>query len=197
MNYETGSLSLSLGSLPDVNSVILMTWATPITSFDDSQKAHKLQRIVNVGGMLSSITADVNGNTYTLDSKGNLVFNDNTFARLDKNLVIIDDLTTPFRLSTSVGKQKSQTFKKVLIDNDTMTLHFDDAFVKGSVTIDYELNIDGKFWGTRRVFDNAQGKLTDIAGNDYGTVDYALNLIKLKGNTQITIKTPKYEQVEI
>lgn len=197
LNYETGSLSLSLGGVPDTHSVILITWATPVTSFDDSQKAHKIQRIINVGGMVSTISADVNGNTYTLDDKGRLVFNDKTFARLDKNLVIIDDLTTPFRLSASVGKQKSQTFNKLLVDNDTMTLHFDNAFAKGSLTLDYELNIDGKFWGTRRVFDTAQGKLTDRAGNEYGRVDYALNLAKLKGNTQITIKTAKFEQVEI
>lgn len=86
------------------------------------------------------------------------------------------------------------------IHNGIKFVVYADEFESGLKLEDdegYDLRADNKTWGVMTVFDDGQGNLVNSTGKQYGTVDYSLNLAKVKGNQTITTKTPKFDKVEM
>lgn len=92
LNYVTGSLSITLGSMPDVDSTILMFWAPPAEEFDLSGETLPLRYTFNTQN------EGINRNTFVLTYDG-----DGNGTGPDGEYGIMDDGNTGLYVATHDG----------------------------------------------------------------------------------------------
>lgn len=192
INFDTGSMTLSLGALPDMGSVILINWTTPVTSFDDSANSHKMTRTLPLGGQATAVSASLDGKTYRLNARGQLFVGDDVLAEVTDGKLSIFEPSKSFDINASFGQTISQIFDAAEKVDNTLVMQTDKAFMKGSLTVHYQVLGEHK-----SVRDDGKGNLIGTDGNRYGSVDYTQQSIKLNHTQSVMTKQPKFENVEI
>lgn len=217
LSYATGTVTLTLGVMPDVGSSIMLSWATTAQYFDRSKSVPKDKFVL-------PLTADANPATLVL------TYNDGTAKRAtgqadgritgDVTGVYKDgkiwldsplDPTKTVSITYNTGDKKHQEHKAPLRDRQgKITLDLGDVpIVPNSVRLrwnllieDYQVITEGETQTRlvdpyKTVRDDGKGKLIDENGTEVGTIDYTGRRLTFSPDTTVNIPKAKYSQVKI
>lgn len=201
INYETGSWLITTGALPDVDSSILLSWASPITtfvrsnlpieaaSFDfDLNQQGISANSVEIKWLLDGSSKSAKSNSkgeFTGDAKGTINYTKGT-GRIIPNYLPLKG--TIFTISYSFGEAKSQTIKNINPNSQNLikfTVGTGAALQPNSIELtiplnDQELSLNANVVLTDVPTSADKGNLVDSFGNIQGVIDY------LTGQVQVT-----------
>lgn len=205
INYTTGTFLLTTGALPDVDTPILLQWATPITTFaradlsvspasiafDLEQEAIAVNSVTanwTLEGVPKSATSDAYGN-FTGDAIGSINYAKGTGTLIPKEL---PQKGTVFSFAFDYGDPKSQTVSSGTPTDGaySFTIGTGSAIQPNSVSLDIPVNeqagvpFDGTYGAILTVhdvpIDANTGNLVDRHGNVQGTITYATGAVDIE-----------------
>lgn len=210
IDYETGSWVLTCGALPDVDTPILIHWATPITTFSRADLAVKPAQIAfelnHQGIASSSVTAlwQVNGEQKTAQSNAQGQFTGDAtgfinYASGTGYLIpnVLPQKGTEITLNYQYGTPKL-TAQRVSPDTNN-TLRFkigSGSIAKNSVEILVPFPSGVHVTLTDVPTDGNMGNMVDGTGKVQGTIDYATGQVVIKPSYQVKSSQFNYSALD-
>lgn len=211
LNPTTGSLVLSLGALPDVNSAIIISYAKDVYQRPVLNVKSYLPIVLDNDGI--EITVASNGKTGTVSNNKLSGSITGTYDKTNKTLKIdptiaLTDLTVTYKLPTNsmfneaVVPANNNTNVIFTLQNTPVTPHF----------VKFTAIYQGFSAITCQIFDNGQGELiadittkpdmlgvngTYIGQQKIGTIDYATGAVSLKKSLTVSETRDIVEQVKV
>lgn len=203
INYETGSWLLTAGALPDVDSVILLNWGTPIVTFVRSnlsvEKAafeFDLGHIgvlpgVTVAWLLEGVTKTATSNAqgkFTGDAEGSINYALGTGKIIPNKL---PQKSTVFNVIYNFGTSLSQTKNDVIPDANqklVFTIGTGSAIQPNSVELEIPVSTEtGNFETTVSLTDvpvtSSLGNLVNSRGVVHGSINYSTGVCEVTPET--------------
>jgi len=204
-NYDTGTLTVSTGALPDVDSAIMYRWATvphitlaaPEQSLSKLFYRFKLDTFVPVSGLQIDYIANGASKSVSDDGSGNLQGDGQGSVLYQNGEIIfypteIPDAATQITVTVSAKETVRESGAKLEDDwNDAepyWAFETGNAIEPGSVVIRYNVNIVRPITELRFIAridppvyarDDGSGNLINMFGDQVGTVDYTNGSILL------------------
>jgi hypothetical protein len=218
VNYSTGSIDVTLGALPDVDSSLLASWGTPRTAdarygdvaitapvvrhtLDHPPEPGSLTITWLAGGVTRTATAATSGAITGAVSAGQL---SNATGELWFRPSLIPDANTTFEFayqretsatSSPTGSVSGQTV--------TGTISASGAIRAGSISlsIPYQRTESGTVFGTgdKLVVDNGSGGWRDFytGATMTGTIDYDTGAFSVTFGSTTTERVPQYTYSQV
>ena len=225
-NQKTGSLTLSLGELPDVGSGILLTWASTATTFDRKDETPKALMILPLSHTANPSSISLSwGSKKTARTSASGEITGDWVGRynIQKNRLEIDLSKSPnnnhlhpkgamdVTIAYHHGDKTHQSHKAPLRSSDgQVTLNLEDstgAITPGSVKLRFNLLIENYDVETEKIpvfvdpyktlTDDGKGGLVDETGKSFGSIDYANKRLTFLPDTQVNIPKSTYEWVNV
>lgn len=213
INYETGSWLLTAGALPDVDSVILLNWGTPIVTFvrsnlsvDKAAFEFDLGHIgvlpgVTVTWLLEGITKTATSNAqgkFTGDAEGSINYALGTGKIIPNKL---PQKSTVFNVIYNFGTSLSQTKNDVIPDANqklVFTIGTGSAVQPNSVELEIPVSTEtGNFETTVSLTDvpvtSSLGNLVNSRGVVHGSINYTTGLCEVTPETVYKQFITKFE----
>lgn len=217
LSYATGTVTLSLGAMPDVGSSILLSWATVAPYFDRSKSVPKDNYVLIPNKEADPATLvlsyEDNGAKRATGGADGKITGDLTGVYKDGRIVLDTPLdpTKTVSVTYNTGDKKHQQHKAPLRDGfGKITLDLGDVpIVPNSVRLrwnllieDYQLITEGDTQTRlvdpyKTVRDDGKGKLIDETGVEVGTINYTERKLTFNPDTTVQIPKAKYVQVKI
>ncbi len=208
INYVTGSVSITLGALPDANTEIIFSWGSQFEYINRSNLTpppfkitHQLDHTGIQPDSLVITWNDGTPRTANSDMAG-IITGDATGAlNVGTGAVELIPNTLPpqnteFFFDYSHGALQSATITTFSVSGNDATIALGQTNITpGSVTIDWtrevtpaeEFATTGPITGSRVLKDNGAGQLLDIADNALvGTIDYVTGIATITATIEIT-----------
>lgn len=216
VNYETGTWLLTTGALPDVDSVILLQWGTPISTFSRANLAvmpAKFEFDLEREGLAASsvvVTWLLEGMEKTATSNAQGKFTGDATGEINyasgKGFIIPNKLpqkSTVFSINYSYGTPLTQQ-KTALPDVDqklTFTIGTGTAIQPNSIEFSMYLRSEDSSASALNVIfrdvpvNASTGNIINEAGEIVGTVVYATGAVEMIPKATQTKLIPQYEPV--
>ena len=187
IEYSTGSATVSLGALPDLDSAVIFSWGTNAHFYTKSafntdkfyidletekQIAPGTLTITYTAGGVDKTVTDDNGNLQG-DGTGRVYYSEKKI-RLEPD--VLPDLGTTIQISYhETTDEKQQTFEmSELTDNgDTLTANLGENIVAGSLNLEFEVKRPDSSYSVEKVTitlrDDGNGKFINDANS---SIDY-------------------------
>jgi len=212
INYETGSWLLTTGALPDVDSVILLNWGTPIVTFVRSNLS--VEKAGFEFDFESAVTSNITvtwlleGQTQTATSNNQGRFSGDAIGYINYNTGKgklfpnkLPQKGTAFGMEQSLGSKEQKTLSGVMPDNSNrLTFTIGDGLPIEPMSVFLEIPVrsaDNQDTGTVLIIDTpinaTTGALIDSAnGVTYGTITYSTGACEVTPVKTIKKHKPKY-----
>ncbi|WP_286861782.1 MULTISPECIES: hypothetical protein [Acinetobacter] len=212
INYETGSWLLTTGALPDVDSVILLNWGTPIVTFVRSNLS--VEKAGFEFDFESAVTSNITvtwlleGQTQTATSNNQGRFSGDAIGYINYNTGKgklfpnkLPQKGTAFGMEQSLGSKEQKTLSGVMPDNSNrLTFTIGDGLPIEPMSVFLEIPVrsaDNQDTGTVLIIDTpinaTTGALIDSAnGMTYGTITYSTGACEVTPVKTIKKHKPKY-----
>ncbi|RTD94163.1 hypothetical protein EJO68_10170 [Variovorax atrisoli] len=218
VDFVTGTALPTLGSLPDVGSEVIFTWAAKANYKDRSGTLTAAVSIMlaldNQAARAGTVSVDWNDGTarhasdngsgvLTGDASGPVSYASSTIE-LRPN--VLPASAVAFTVNYSHGDPETKTFPAPARDVDgAITLNLGKTNVAPwSVALDWNLILQStagvpadqwvpqNFAATKTVTDNGAGKLVDGLGVEFGTIVYSTGIAKLYPEAVVSVPVPQW-----
>lgn len=217
MNYATGSLSVSFGELPDVDSAILISYGTQARYFNRSNTPLIPYGQITLEDAHNLVLKWTEGDPKTAQASATGKITGDITGRLDNGVLKLDRLLPPKTRITAtynVGEKTYQEHKAPLRDRQgKVPIDLGDVpITRGSVRLRWNLLIEsfaeielGDAYDRRvtlvdpykTVRDDGNGKLVDESGVEVGTIDYDNRRLLFSPDTTVKIPKARYIKTKI
>lgn len=218
VDFVTGTALPTLGSLPDVGSEIIFTWAAKSNYKDRSGTLTAAVSIMlaldNQAAQSGTVSVDWNDGTarHASDNGSGALTGDATgpvsyaLSRIEVRPNVLPASAVAFTVGYSHGEPSSKTFPAPAREVDgSITLNLGKTNIAPrSLTLDWNLVllstggvpasqwVPQNFASNKTVSDNGAGKLVDGVGVEFGTVDYATGMAKLYPEAVVSVAVPQW-----
>lgn len=218
INYATGTVSVTVTAMPDLNSMVIFSWSPYVSYFDHSGTftnppafRYSLKQQLTPNEIL--LTWDRLGVAKTAqdDGNGNIVGDATGTVNYRTGEIILNPTqlvapNTSIATSYSFDVNVSQMFSEPSLDiNGYANLQLEKQNVKpNTVFLDFNTVVLPKSTGPipppvslrdtgiARLKDDGNGNIADYTGVVWGTIDYATGVIRMKLQAMISTPFPIY-----
>lgn len=212
LNYNTGTLNFSCGELPDVDSAILLSWATPAMYMNRATQQPTAQVLFQLEHDIHPTSLSVNNRRINVNAKGEIT-GDLTGQYDSQNRQIrINQLNiTTLDIQYAHGEKSYQQHKaplrnpqgKVPIDLGDNAIQPNSVRLRWNLLIeDYQHITSGEIYTKfvdpyKTVRDDGKGNLIDEQGTIVGTIDYTQARLEFNPDTTVSFPKAKYNKTKI
>jgi hypothetical protein len=181
INYETGTVTVTLGALPDIGSSIITTWGTPAALEILTSNVAILPpatvftliagncdpgtlTITWLAGVTTKTATDTGNGTFSGDATGTIIY---ATGEVLIRPTLLANVSAVFSCSYHAGGTITQTFFPSLSDGVILLDVSPNEIAAGSIKIKYQSTLPlqgGPFTAARTMTDNGSGALLDEAG---------------------------------
>ncbi|MET3477021.1 hypothetical protein [Variovorax atrisoli] len=218
VDFVTGTALPTLGSLPDVGSEVIFTWAAKANYKDRSGTLMAAVSIMlaldNQAAQAGTVSVDWNDGTarHASDNGSGVLTGDATgpvsyaSSTIELRPNVLPASAVAFTVNYSHGDPETKTFPAPARDVDgAITLNLGKTNVAPwSVALDWNLILQStagvpadqwvpqNFAATKTVTDNGAGKLVDGVGVEFGTIVYSTGIAKLYPEAVVSVPVPQW-----
>lgn len=215
INYKTGTLNISCGELPDVDSDILMSWGTAVRYQNRSSNSITAQTLLTLKQESQNLRLEwqQDGRSKTATANGNQITGDVTGV-IDGRSVYLNAILpaqTQITATYSSGDKTHQQHKAPLRNRQgQVTIDLGDVPIQpNSVRLRWNLLIEdyqhitlGEIYTRlvdpyKTVRDDGNGKLIDDENHEVGTIDYQNRRLTFNPDTTVMIPKATYSKTKI
>lgn len=212
INYTSGTITISCGELPDVDSAILLSWGTSVTYFNRADQQPTAQVIFQLEHDINPSSLNIQNHTVTVNASGKITGDltgqyDSTNRQIRLNNLNINTLDVQYGHGEKIYQKHNAPLRnpqgKVSIDLGDKAIQPNSVRLRWNLLIeDYQHITAGEIYAKfvdpyKTVRDDGQGKLVDEQGVEIGTVDYAQARIEFNPDTTVAIPKAKYTKTKI
>jgi hypothetical protein len=218
VDYATGTVAATLGTLPDVGGEIVIQWGAKVTYNDRSGSlsaaASIIVQLAELGAERSSVslawndgtarTATDNGTgAITGAATGSISYASSTITLKP---TVLPASSVPFTVSYHHGDPLSETFTAPARELDgSVALNIEPGLTPGSVEISWNLILQStggvptdlwvphSFASNKTVTDDGSGNLVDSLGVAFGSINYATGVASLFPEVITTVAVPQWD----
>jgi hypothetical protein len=223
IDYTTGTALPSLGSLPDVGSEVIFTWAAKVNYKDRSGALPAAVSIMlaldNQAAQSGTVSVDWNDGTarHASDNGSGALAGDATgpvsyaLSTLEVRPNVLPASAVAFTVGYSHGEPESKSFQAPARDLDgSVTVNLGKTNIAPqSVALSWNLVLESthgvpaeqwvpqNFAAIKSVTDDGAGRLRDALGIEFGTIDYATGLAKFFPEVVSTVTVPVWAVTQL